>query len=207
MGKKGIRSQKGQSESDWGQPKTKRLTVQLTEEGYEAVKKRAESFGISITEVFERWGRGFSLDSESELPKPKRTQIPTVESILSALPRYSRQHVLRIVKAGLDLLIGSLPPDSNDDPQDHIQGALDDNQPTPMPETFSDLVKENYFELTYSGKVKPDRVRALALGEMPTTAELAIIAHVLDVMEEFIVELRDRSFPKKPKPKQTNGTT
>jgi hypothetical protein len=181
--------------------------VQLTEEGYEAVKKRAERFDMSITEVFERWGRGFSLESESELPKPKRTQIPTVESILSALPRYSRQHVLRIVKAGLDLLIGTFPPDSNNDTQEHIQRSPNDNKPTPMPETFSDLVKENYFELTQSGKLKPDRVKALAFGEKPTTAELAIIAHVLDVVEEFIVDLRDHSFPKNSKPKQTNGTT
>ncbi len=79
-------------------------------------------------------------------------------------------------------------------------------KPTPLPETFSDLVKANYFELMNSGKLKPARVKSLAFGEKPTTAELAIIAHVLDVLEEFIVELRDRSFPKKTKPKQTNGT-
>jgi len=79
-------------------------------------------------------------------------------------------------------------------------------KPTPVPQTFSDLVKANYFELMSSDKLKPDRVKALALGEKPTTAELAIIAHVLDVVEEFIVDLRDRSFPKKSKPKQTNGT-
>lgn len=80
-------------------------------------------------------------------------------------------------------------------------------KPTPVPQTLSDLVKANYFELMNSGKLKPDRVKALAFGEKPTTAELAIIANVLNVVEEFVVELRDHSFPKNAKPKQTNGTT
>jgi hypothetical protein len=80
-------------------------------------------------------------------------------------------------------------------------------KPTPVPETFSALVKANYFELMSSDKLKSDRVKALAFGEKPTTAELAIIANVLDVAEEYVVALRDRSFPKKSKPKQTNGTT
>jgi hypothetical protein len=81
-------------------------------------------------------------------------------------------------------------------------------KPTPAPETLSDLVKSNYFELIHSDKLKPDRIQELAFGQKPTAAELAIIAYVLDVAEEFVVQLRDRSFPKnaKPKPKQTNGT-
>ena len=79
-------------------------------------------------------------------------------------------------------------------------------KPTPLPETFSDLVKANYFELMHSGKLKPDRVKDFAFGEKPTTAELAIIANVLDVAEEYVVALRERSFPKNSKPKQTNGT-
>jgi hypothetical protein len=57
-----------------------------------------------------------------------------------------------------------------------------------------------------SGKINPDRLKELAFGQKPTTAELAIIANILAVAEEFVVELRDRSFPKKNKPKQTNGT-
>ena len=64
--------------------------------------------------------------------------------------------------------------------------------PTPLPETLSGLVKANYFELINSGKLNPDRLNELAFGQNPTTAELAIIANVLDVAEEFVVELRDR---------------
>lgn len=78
--------------------------------------------------------------------------------------------------------------------------------PTPLPETLSGLVKANYFELINSGKLNPDRLNELAFGQKPTTAELAIIANVLDVAEEFVVELRDRASPKTSKPKQKNGT-
>jgi hypothetical protein len=78
--------------------------------------------------------------------------------------------------------------------------------PIPQVESFADLVKVNLFTLMSSEKVSPDRLKDLALGQKPNTAELAIIANVLDVAEEYVVELRDRSFPKNSKPKQTNGT-
>lgn len=83
-----------------------------------------------------------------------------------------------------------------------VQAAI----PLPQPETFADMIKINHFDLMNSGKINPDRLKELAFGQKPTTAELAIIANVLAVAEEFVVELRDRSFPKKNKPKQTNGT-
>jgi hypothetical protein len=72
------------------------------------------------------------------------------------------------------------------------------NQPQAQkqPETFAELVKNSYFELINAGKVNPDRLKELALGEKPNVEELAIIAHVLDIPEELVVELRDRSFPK-----------
>ncbi len=70
-----------------------------------------------------------------------------------------------------------------------VQAAI----PTPQPETLADLVKTHHFALTNSGKLDPDRLKDLAFGQEPTTAELAIIANVLDVAEEFVVELRDRN--------------
>lgn len=79
--------------------------------------------------------------------------------------------------------------------------------PIPQVESFTDLIKVNLLALMSSEKVSPDRLKELAFGKKPSTAELAMIANVLDVAEEFIVELRDRSFPKNSKPKQTNGTS
>jgi hypothetical protein len=83
-----------------------------------------------------------------------------------------------------------------------VQAAI----PVPQLETLADLVKINHFELMNLGKINPDRLNELAFGQKPTTAELAIIANVLGVAEEFVVALRDRSFPKSSKPKQKNGT-
>ncbi|MBD2028104.1 hypothetical protein [Leptolyngbya sp. FACHB-711] len=76
------------------------------------------------------------------------------------------------------------------------------------PQTIAELVKNNYFDLMNSGKINPTRLKELAFDEKPTTAELVILANVLDIPEELVVELRDRSFPqKKSRPKQTNGHT
>lgn len=84
----------------------------------------------------------------------------------------------------------------------------DKRQEPSRPETFAELVKGNYFNLMNSGKINPDRLKELASGQKPNTAELVILANVLDIPEELVVELRDRSFPqKKSRPKQTNGHT
>jgi hypothetical protein len=77
-----------------------------------------------------------------------------------------------------------------------------------QPETFAELVRNNYFDLMNSDKISPDRLKKLASGQKPNTAELAILANVLDIPEELVVDLRDRSFPKnQSQPKKTNGTT
>ncbi len=84
----------------------------------------------------------------------------------------------------------------------------DQYQSKKQPETFAELVKINYFDLTNSGKINPDRLKDLVSGQKPTTAELVILANILDIPEELVVDLRDRSFPKKQsRPKQTNGHT
>lgn len=84
----------------------------------------------------------------------------------------------------------------------------DKRQELSRPENFAELVKGNYFDLINSGKITPDRLKDLASDQKPNTAELVILANVLDIPEEFVVELRDRSFPKKKsRPKQTNGHT
>lgn len=75
-------------------------------------------------------------------------------------------------------------------------------------ESFSELIRSHYFDLMNAGKINPSRLKELAFGHKPTTAELVIIANNLDIPEELVVELRDRTFPKnQTKPKHTNGHT
>lgn len=178
MGKKGIRSQKGQSESDWGQPKTKRLTVQLTEEGYEAVKKRADRYDMSVTEVFERWGRGISLESGPELPAPKSKSLPTVDSVLFALPRYSRQQLWRIVRAGLDLLMGALSPESK-----RIGDLVNENQDAVL-EMFEDAIDN-----------PQERIQRIIDGDKPTPIELSLLSAALPIDDSDLMQMFKKEFP------------
>ena len=86
--------------------------------------------------------------------------------------------------------------------------AKDPDQLKNQPETFAELVRKNYFDLMNSDKISPDRLKDLAFGQKPKTAELVIVANVLELPEELVVDLRDRSFPKnQSRPKQTNGHT
>ena len=43
--------------------------------------------------------------------------------------------------------------------------------------------------------IKPERLELLANGEKPNASDLTKLAHNLDLTEEYVIELRDRSFP------------
>lgn len=66
---KGHFSRGGVPETPWG-GKNKNLTTTLSEEGWRLVKSRAKSLKISVSEVLERWGRGYdvSFDRSQVLP-------------------------------------------------------------------------------------------------------------------------------------------
>lgn len=178
MGKKGVRSQKGQPESDWGQPKTKRLTVQLTEEGYQAVKDRADQIGISISEVFERWGRGFAVDDENSISFSSSKQIPTVENILEWLSRYSRYQIGCIVRAGLDLLIGS-PPSQQRRIADLVQ-----NYRATVLKMFEDAITN-----------PEDRINQIIEGDKPTHIELSLLSAALPIDDDELMRMFKKEFP------------
>ncbi len=74
--------------------------------------------------------------------------------------------------------------------------------------TIASLVTDNYEKLLSMGCIKPERLEALMRGEKPNTSDLTKLAHNLELDEEYIVELRDQSFPQsKRQRRQTNGTT
>lgn len=72
------------------------------------------------------------------------------------------------------------------------------------PQTIAELVQQNYVQLLEQGGVEVDRLKALKDGAKPTVRELAFLARDLQMEEEVIIELRDRSFPKN-RGKETNG--
>jgi hypothetical protein len=62
MGKaKGHFSKRGTRETPWGE-KAKNLSTTLSEEGYRSVKERVKALGLSVSEILERWGRGYTVD-------------------------------------------------------------------------------------------------------------------------------------------------
>jgi hypothetical protein len=102
MGKRGIRSQKGQPESEWGEPKTGKITVALTETGKQLAKERSDRTGFSLSEILERWGRGVTVDGENATAET----TPNIKAIIKALPRLSKPQLIRLVWAALTLLLG-----------------------------------------------------------------------------------------------------
>lgn len=57
MGRKGRKSTKGIPE-DWDEPKTEKLTLQMTPTGRRLIGEIAQKFNISISELVERIARG-----------------------------------------------------------------------------------------------------------------------------------------------------
>ncbi|MBW4512931.1 MAG: hypothetical protein KME64_41550 [Scytonematopsis contorta HA4267-MV1] len=80
------------------------------------------------------------------------------------------------------------------------------------PNPLAQLVLDNYPRLLEIGDIKPERLDVLVMGEKPCVGDLAKLAHNLSLEEEYLVELRNKSFPpeveqKPTNKKQKNGTT
>ncbi len=178
MGKMCVRPQKGQPETDWGEPKTAKLNVGLTPTGKRLVKERANQLGISVSEVLERWARGIAVDIDNPPVVESFNPPPAVERILASLSRYSRQQIGRIVRAGLDLLIGS-----------------------PMPESrrIGDLVRENQdavFEMFDDAIANPsDRINQIIEGDKPTSIELSLLSAALPIDDDELMQMYLKEFP------------
>lgn len=60
---------KRKDKTAWGK-KDKHLNITLSLEGWNLAKQRASELGISISEVVERWGRGFDVNFGESKPLP-----------------------------------------------------------------------------------------------------------------------------------------
>jgi hypothetical protein len=178
MGRKGVRPQKGQPETDWGEPKTDKLNVGLTPTGKRLVKERANKLGISVSEVLERWARGIDVDIDNPPIVEPLNSLPKVESILNSLSRYSRYQIGRIVRAGLDLLIGA---------------------PTPEFKRIGDFVKENQeavLEMFLDAIDNPqERIQRIIDGDKPTLIELSLLSAALPIDDDELMQQFKKEFP------------
>jgi hypothetical protein len=75
------------------------------------------------------------------------------------------------------------------------------NEETSEQKNIASLVKENFYQLLEDGKIRPEILKAIAAGEKPSHADLLQIAHTLNMREEDLLEMRDRSFPNQPERK------
>lgn len=178
MGKKGVRPQKGQPETDWGEPKTTKLNVGLTPTGKRLVRERANQLGISVSEVLERWARGIEVDNDNPPVVESFTPPPTVESILASLSRYSRQQIGRIVRAGLDLLIGAPPSESK-----RIGDLVNENQDAVL-EMFEDAIDN-----------PSERIQSIIAGDKPTPIELTLLTAALPINDDELMQMFKKEFP------------
>jgi hypothetical protein len=133
-----------------------------------------------------------------------RKNNPNFSPVTAQIPKLLGRR-LRLFVAQAELTISEVVQQALEEFLDKRNVRLPEESSTP--ESFKELVRNNYFDLINAGKIPPARLKELAFGEKPNTAELVIISNVLEMEEEWVVELRDRSFPKQTKPKQTNGTT
>ncbi|HEY9597804.1 MAG TPA: hypothetical protein V6D33_09055 [Cyanophyceae cyanobacterium] len=169
MGKKGRKSSRGQGETNWGQPKTKNLTVKLTEDGYNAVKSKAEKSGLSVSEVLERWGRNYAIDEKPTKPVEE-------EGILHLLPRLAKESLGRIAKTCIDMLSG-------------VPSVRKTRR-------IAELVRENWEvtrELT-EDLISPERLDAIANGMRPTDEELEQLSSPLGLGLQNLEQMRYTEF-------------
>lgn len=90
MGRRGIRSDKGQPENEFGELKNEKLTLKLTATGKKGVFDRIAAAGLTPTRFMELLGRGyiqFEVKEPSDLPPiptPKKKPEPlTIQEALA----------------------------------------------------------------------------------------------------------------------------
>lgn len=82
---------------------------------------------------------------------------------------------------------------------DLIERWLKENPPPviqeskPLPKTFTELIRQNYFDLMASGKIKHMRLKDLSFGHKPNAKELQILQELLDIDIDTIRQLADKA--------------
>jgi hypothetical protein len=180
MGKKGIKSRKGQGES-WDEAKTERINVQVTKTCKRLIKEQAHAIGTSISEFLERVSRK-KLD-EDELIQSVKARPLDAEQVKTAITRFSKKEWINIAKLCLELL-------------DRDDEEVEEKAENTKPITIAELVKANRdacIEM-FEGVVLVERVDDIISGVKPTQAELELLGAVLPVSFERLEQIFRRDF-------------
>lgn len=81
MGKKGKKSTAGQAETQWGEPKSKRLMPSITATAKRIILEIVKSFGIPQSEFFERLARQWHLIMAALRSTPSIATLIALEAI------------------------------------------------------------------------------------------------------------------------------
>ena len=82
---------------------------------------------------------------------------------------------------------------------DLIERWLKENPPPvlqesrPPAKSFTELIRQNYFDLMASGKIKHMRLKELSFGHKPSAKELQFLQELLDIDIEPLKELVSKS--------------
>lgn len=185
MGRKGRRSIKGVPLTDWGEPKTKQLSVTLTQQGYLNLRRRVEELNWSVSEVLERWARKQPVDNvgANNGDSPTGNPSPAVldaEAIIRALPNLSHYQIGRISLICLSLLM------------------LTSRRETKDVSSIRDIVKE-YKEVVlaiFTNVISnpEERINKIIEGDKPSKEELGLLVGVLPLTQEQLMDIYKKEF-------------
>lgn len=143
----------------------------MTQTGADVVRNRAKRAGISLAEVFERWGRGIAVDEGSA------TQLANqkigFDLVLRSLRSFSRNQLNQLIKAIGDILV-------NPEPRSLKQLIAD----------YKEIIAESYGEDVFSR----ERIDEIIQGQKPTPAEEALLAAILPLETDEFNEMISREF-------------
>jgi hypothetical protein len=87
MPRKGHKSTKGIGDL-WGEPKKNRININLTDTGKQELERKAESIGISVSELIERIARGQLVPQED----PAKKNFPNLWILLNIGIQIPQEH-------------------------------------------------------------------------------------------------------------------
>ena len=179
-----VRPHKGKPQNDWEEQKTEKINVSLTPTGKRLAKIRAEQIGLSISEVIERWARSIPVDRDDAIVTSTE-EIPSVKSVIDALPCYSRQQLAQFIWTALSLLIGnpSTKEEKNKSEKKRIADFVREHR-TACVEMFTDAIDN-----------PEERIDAIIAGGEPTLMELSLLSGCLPINDDELMRIYKKEFP------------